>query len=107
MDKTKISRMEAIKARAERKGRVPDFGLPDLAPGEYMVGVMMDLGPMRRNGEAPEATDWPVITPYAESIGLDTEDAMILARMCRGYFTAWSEGKNPLAIAPVEREEKE
>lgn len=87
--------------------KVTDFGLPELDPGEYLAGVMMDLGPLRRNGDGLEATDWPVITPFADSIGLDTADRQTLFRMCRGYYQAWQEGKNPLAIDPVDREEKE
>lgn len=103
MDGSKVSRMEVLRRRAERKGRDPDFDLPELDDGEYLAATMMDLGPLRRNGDGLEPTDWPVITPFADSIGLDTGDRQTLARMCRGYFSGWNEGKNPLAIAPVER----
>jgi hypothetical protein len=98
-----IARLEVIQARAKKKGRRPDCGLPDLDPGEYLVGVMNDLGATRPSGEGNAPTDWPVIYPFGEAIGLDSEDMLILSKMCRGYYQAWCEGRNPLAIAPVER----
>lgn len=82
-------------------GEEPD--LPDLDPGEYLPGLMFELGPTRNNGMANIPTDWPVIHPFGEAMGLDGEDMLILAKMCRGYHEELSTGENPLAIAPVER----
>jgi hypothetical protein len=81
-----------------------DHGLPDLDPGEYLVGIMLDLRPTRSNGMDIGPTDWPVIAPFGEVMGLDSEDMLTLSKMCRGYHEALREGENPLSIAPVDRE---
>lgn len=96
--------MELILARAEKKGYAPEFELPEMDPDEYLVGVMFDLKPTRVNGEHVEPTDWPVIGPFGDAIGLEADDMLILSKMCRGYYDAWREGENPLTIAPVDRD---
>lgn len=83
---------------------VTDFGLPELDEGEYLPGVMFDLGPSRSDGMGAGPTDWDIIGPFGEAVGLDSEDMMILAKMCRGYHEARREGEHPLTIAPVDRD---
>ena len=85
------------------EAKVTDFGLPRLDPDEYMVGVMMDLGPCRENGMSESATDWNIITPYTQAIGLDAEDTVLLAEMCKAYHRERQVGVNPLAIEPADR----
>jgi hypothetical protein len=104
MDKTKISRMDAIKARAKKKGVEPDFRLPELDAEEYLVPFLFDLGPTRSNGMSEGPTDWDILLPYAASKALDDEDTAILAEMCKGYHREREAGVNPLTIAPVERD---
>lgn len=82
---------------------VTDFGLPELDPQEYMIGFLFDLGPTRSNGMAEHPTDWDILLPYATAKGLDDEDLSILSDMCKGYYQAYREGENPLAIEPVEQ----
>lgn len=79
------------------------MGLPHLDPDEYLVGAMFELGPLRPSGDGVGPTDWPVIAPFAETVGLDSDDTMTLARMCQGYHEAWRVGENPLAIPPVDQ----
>lgn len=86
-----------------REAGETDFGLPDLDPEEYMVSVMMDLGPTRNNGMSEGPTDWDIITPYASAKGLDADDTAILADMCKGYHREREAGVNALCIAPVDR----
>ena len=103
MDKTKISRMDALIARAKKKDTDPDFGLPELDAREYLVPILFDLGPTRSNGMSEGPTDWDILLPYATAKGLDDEDTAILADMCKGYHREREAGVNPLTIAPVER----
>lgn len=79
------------------------MGLPELDPGEYLPGLMFDLGPTRSNGMGSEATDWPVIGPFGDAIGLEADDMVILSKMCRAYVEELHNGENPLCIPPVER----
>lgn len=65
---------------------------------------MFELRPTRAQGEGQVPTDWDVIHPFGQAIGLDTDDMQTLALMCQGYCEAWYSGQNPLAIAPVDRE---
>lgn len=101
--------MDLLKARAEKKGRALELDLPELDPEEYLVGVMFDLKPTRIKGydghgnAIPEPTDWPVIGPFGDAMGIEADDLLILSKMCRGYYDAWREGENPLCIPPVER----
>lgn len=95
--------MQHILARAEKRGTAPELDLPELDPDEYLAQIMMDLKPTRTNGMEIGPTDWPVIQPFGEAIGLEADDMVILSKMCRGYHEAWREGENPLCIPPVER----
>lgn len=85
---------------------IADMGIPELDPGEYMHGIMFDLKPTRQGINGPYPTDWDIIAPFGDTIGLDSEDMLILSKMCAGYFQAWCEGENPFCIAPVERKDK-
>lgn len=64
---------------------------------------MFDLKPVRSNGMAAVPTDWDIIYPYGQAMGLDAEDMQTLSLMCRGYFDALKEGENPLCIPPADR----
>lgn len=80
-----------------------DLGLPELDPGEYMPGLMFEIGPVRWAGEQYQPTDWNIIAPFGAAMGLESDDMLTLAQMCRGYFEAWREGENPLCIPPCDR----
>lgn len=69
---------------------------------------MITLGPTRSNGMGLVATDWDVIAPFAASTGAVSGpwELTTLAAMCDGYATAVKAGENPLAIPPVEQEER-
>lgn len=82
-----------------------DLGLPRLDPAEYLVDIMFDLRPTRACGMGSGPTDWDIIAPYGDAIGLDPDDMQTLARMCRGYYDGTQSGENPLAIAPVDRKQ--
>lgn len=80
-----------------------DLGLPELGDGEYLHEMMADLGPVRLVGEQLQPTDWDIIAPFGQAMGLDPDDMQTLFLMCRGYCVASREGENPLAISPVDR----
>lgn len=79
------------------------YDLPELDPEEYMVGLMLELGPTRSAGVESGPTDWPVIAPFGSAMGLDADDMLMLAKMCAAYHAELSGGENPLTIAPMER----
>jgi hypothetical protein len=84
-----------------------DFGLPELHPSEYMLDLFKSLGPVRRSGETLVPTDWPVIAAFGSATDLESDDMLILNRMCRSYFYTYQASENPLAIPPTERKEED
>lgn len=82
-----------------------EFGLPELDPEEYMIGLLFDLGPTRSNGMSEGPTDWDILLPYSMAKGLDDDDTAILSDMCKGYYREREAGVNPLAIEPVDQQQ--
>lgn len=88
---------------------MPEYDLPELDPDEYMPGLFRQLRATRLKGFDAQGnpisvpTDWDIIAPFGDAMGLDAEDMRILSEMCRTYYEETHVGTNPLAIAPVER----
>lgn len=85
-----------------RQAGVTDFGLPELDPGEYMIDLLFEIGPIRQSGEVVAPTDWDIIAPFSQMAELDTDDTFLLAKMCRGYHEFLMAGVNQLAKEPAE-----
>ena len=83
--------------------RAMPLPLPDLDPDEYMLELMMELGPVRSTGEGLTATDWPVVAAFAGVKGLDHHDTSTLAAMCRAYCDELQAAESPLRIPPIDR----
>jgi hypothetical protein len=83
------------------------LGLPDIGPADYLLDAMNIIGPIRANMNGVSATDWDVIDPFARATGLVQEpwEMITLHEMCSAYASGLHEGKDPLSIAPAEREQ--
>jgi len=88
----------------EKQGK--PLGIPDCDGGEYLLRVMMRLGPTRWGFDQEIPTGWPEIEAFGRATGLITYgwEATAIFDMCRGYLSAKVAGTSGLAIAPVEQD---
>lgn len=85
------------------------LGLPELGALQYLVDALLRLGPIRSDGMGPRPADWPEIDAFARQTGRVTEpwEAEAIFDMCHGYLDGLEAGKDPLGIAPADRQSTE
>lgn len=79
----------------------------ELEFGQYLLDMMLDMGPVNSAGFGIEARPDGAIRDYAAGCGIDLEpwEFRALRRMCRGFMAGLKSGKHPLGKPPMERGE--
>jgi len=100
---SKRSRRSIIDATAEANGIEPEYGLPDVAPVQYVVEVLSDMGEAVVEGSVLRQLNWTDIADWQRSTGvvLTYWECAALHRLSGAYVNQFNKALEPSCPRPV------